>query len=128
VESLLRRAGNPGHTVLFSSHDLMSVERLCHRAAFLRQGRIVREGRGDDLAAEAGRVLHLQLREPRSASALPVGSGWRWRGQGTRWTLSYHGPPEKVLPALKELPISSIRDDCGSLEEVFDALYGEDPS
>jgi ABC-2 type transport system ATP-binding protein len=128
VESLLQGAADGGRTVLFSSHNLTSVERLCHRAAFLRRGKIVREGRGEELAAEAGRVLHLQLREPRPAGALPVWTGWHWRGQGKRWTLSYHGPTEKVLPSLQDLPISGIRDDCGSLEEVFDALYGETPS
>ena len=128
VESLLRGAADAGRMVLFSSHDLMSVERLCHRAAFLRRGRIVRVGRGDALAAEAGRVLHLQLREPRLAAALPTRAGWRWRGQGQRWTLSYHDQPEQVLPALGGLPISGIRDECGSLEEVFDALYGDDPA
>jgi ABC-2 type transport system ATP-binding protein len=122
---LLREEADAGRTVLFSSHDLTSVERLCHRAAFLRRGRIVREGSGAELAAEAGRVLHLQLREPLPIDALPVWAGWNWRGQGKRWTLSYHGYTEEILPALKDLPIAGIRDVHGSLEEVFDALYGE---
>ena len=123
VEGLLREAASAGTTVLFSSHDLMSTERLCDRIAFLRTGRIVRDGTAAELAAEAGRVLHVVLREDRAETDLPTGEGWAWTGGPRRWTLVYDGHAEDVLKALSTLPIAGIRDSAASLEEVFEALY-----
>ncbi len=126
VESELRSQAAAGRAVLFSSHDLTSVERLCHRAAFLRRGTIVRAGGAAELAAETGRLLHLEFRVPMDRDQLPVHAAWRWQGQATRWSLHHNDPVEKVLAVIAELPINGIRDGGGSLEEVFDALYGGD--
>ncbi len=124
VEMHLRQEAEDGRAVLFSSHDLTSVERLCHRAAFLRQGKIVRSGAAAELAAETGRLLHLEFRTPLQREQLPAGSDWIWQGQSTRWSLQHHNPVEEVLAVISKLPIAGIRDGSGSLEEVFDALYG----
>lgn len=45
-------------TVLLSAHQMSLVERVADRAAFLRQGRIVREGTLSELRSEAGTDLH----------------------------------------------------------------------
>ena len=126
VEAELRKQAGAGRSVLFSSHDLTSVERLCHRAAFLRQGVIVRSGAADELAAEAGKLLHLEFRSPLNREQLPQRGDWRWQGQATRWSLQHNDAVESVLAVIAELPIDGIRDGGGSLEEVFDALYGGD--
>ncbi|MDG2207854.1 MAG: ABC transporter ATP-binding protein [Pirellulales bacterium] len=126
VEAQLRDEADRGRTVLFSSHDLTSVERLCHRAAFLRRGEIVRSGAAAELAAETGRLLHLELRTAVNEEQLPQQPGWQWQGHAERWTLQHRDPLEKVLAHIAELPLAGIRDAAGSLEEVFDTLYGED--
>ena len=124
VESHLRQEADGGRAVLFSSHDLTSVERLCHRAAFLCRGEIVRSGEAAELAAETGRLLHLELRSPLQREQLPTRAGWSWQGQAARWTLQHNDAVEEVLAVIAGLPIAGIRDGGGSLEEVFDALYG----
>ena len=126
VEAQLRDEADRGRTVLFSSHDLTSVERLCHRAAFLRRGEIVRSGAAAELAAETGRLLHLELRTAVNEEQLPQQPGWQWQGHAERWTLQHRDPLEEVLARISELPLAGIRDAAGSLEEVFDTLYGED--
>ena len=125
IESRLRVEADRGRSVLFSSHDLTSVERLCHRAAFLRRGEIVRRGTAAELAAETGRLLHLELRSKVTKEQLPLREGWSWQGHAERWTLQHRDALEDVLTVIAELPLASIRDAGGSLEEVFDALYGE---
>jgi ABC-2 type transport system ATP-binding protein len=120
---LLRDAASEGRSVLCSSHDLISTERLCDRVIFLRGGSILREGPTGTLLAEAGRVVHLMLRRPVDTTALPTHDGWNWSGSGTHWTLIHDGSPEDVLAAVADLPIASIRTGDGSLDEVFAALY-----
>jgi len=49
VTDLIGRLNGEGTTVLFSSHILSDVERLCHRVAILNKGRKVAEGGLRDL-------------------------------------------------------------------------------
>lgn len=49
IRSVLERFTDAGHTVLFSSHVMEVVERLCDRVAVVHQGRIIAEGATDDL-------------------------------------------------------------------------------
>lgn len=53
VEALLNEAASKGQSVLFSSHDLVSVQRSCQRVAFLRDGQLLEEG---SVEALIGRV------------------------------------------------------------------------
>jgi len=49
IRSLLERFTDSGNTVLFSSHVMEVVERLCDRVAVVHQGRIIAEGATDEL-------------------------------------------------------------------------------
>ena len=120
---LLQEAASSGRTVLCSSHDLASTERLCDRVVFLHGGRVLREGPTGTLLAEAGRLVHITLRTPMTANELPQHPGWKWSGNSTNWTLLHDGSPEDVLTSIAMLPIASIRTGDGSLDEVFATLY-----
>ena len=129
VESLLAQEAAAGRTVFFSSHDLPSVERVCQRVAFLRGGRLLECGPVDEILARASHTLLVRLREPRELAAMPSGEGMQWSGEGRRWRLAFEGHAEAALARLGELPIATLRDASGGLEEVFEALYGaEDPA
>jgi ABC-2 type transport system ATP-binding protein len=102
LENMLLEAAETGKTIFFSSHDLASVERICKRVAFLRNGRLLECDTIANILQRAGHTVNLSLREPLNANALPKSSTLSWIGAGTEWRLQYHG----------------------KLEEVFDALYG----
>lgn len=127
VEDLLRGEAQAGRTIFFSSHDLVSVQRVCDRVAFLRGGRLLEIGTVASFLERAGRVLWIVFRSPQERAALPDGAGLRWAGEGLRWTLEFDGPMEALLPRLQALPLASLRNAAGTLDEVFDALYGPEP-
>jgi ABC-type polysaccharide/polyol phosphate transport system ATPase subunit len=60
----LRRAGR---TIVFISHDLAAVERLCDRALLLSHGTIVCEGNPQDVTLEYQRSTHLDSSPPAHA-------------------------------------------------------------
>jgi len=131
VEGLLREQAARGNSVLFSSHDLASVERVCDRVAFLRAGRLLECAPVDDVLDRAGRSLLLRLRSPVAEEALPRGDDLRWTavqsgadGRSARWRLEFRGDLSAVLPRLARLDPVGLRDASGGLEEVFAALYG----
>ena len=54
--SLFTRLNQEGATMLLSSHSISEVERLCHRAGILVDGRIVRVVDQTEWAGEPGRL------------------------------------------------------------------------
>jgi ABC-type polysaccharide/polyol phosphate transport system ATPase subunit len=67
-----------GRTVVFVSHNLDAIQRLCPRAVLLDGGRVVDSGRSDDVVRG---YLTRQLRRPSPAEWLDV-SSLRRRGTG----------------------------------------------
>jgi ABC-2 type transport system ATP-binding protein len=55
IRSLLERFTDSGNTVVFSSHVMEVVERICDRVGVVHQGRVIAEGPTDEL--RAGRRL-----------------------------------------------------------------------
>ncbi|HWP30363.1 MAG TPA: ABC transporter ATP-binding protein [Fimbriimonadales bacterium] len=55
IRDLILQMRNEGKTVFVSSHELSDVERICDRVAIINYGRIVRQGKLDQLLA-GGRV------------------------------------------------------------------------
>ena len=62
VRRLVRRLGRE-RTVLLSSHILSEVEAVCHRVVIIHQGRLVAQGRVDQLYSGA-EALELKVRGP----------------------------------------------------------------
>jgi lipopolysaccharide transport system ATP-binding protein len=58
----MREVGETGRTVLFVSHDMQSISRLCTRVIWLKNGELVKDG-------ETGEVVGAYLREQAETSA-----------------------------------------------------------
>jgi ABC-2 type transport system ATP-binding protein len=54
VKELLRKLADQGKTILFSSHILEVVERMCTRIVIINHGRVVTSGTAHDIRAAAG--------------------------------------------------------------------------
>jgi ABC-2 type transport system ATP-binding protein len=75
IRSVLERFTDAGHTVLFSSHVMEVVERLCDRVAVMHHGRVVAEGATDEL--RGGRRLEEVFVELVGAAETDAGAlGW----------------------------------------------------
>jgi len=56
ITGFIHRCRGEGRTVIFSSHIMSEVERLCDEIAVVHGGRIVAHGTMDELRAQTGRV------------------------------------------------------------------------
>ncbi len=70
MRELVKRLASEGITIMLSSHVLAEVEELCNRVAIIRKGRIIYEGRLDELLESAGGGYVLRSSEPERARAL----------------------------------------------------------
>ncbi len=61
IRTLIGELNRSGTTIFLTTHYMEEAERLCHRLAFIVEGRIIRLGNTDDLMREAQKehVLHL---------------------------------------------------------------------
>src|SRR5262249_6715982 len=73
----LRRARDQGKAVVFSSHVLSEVERVCDRVGILQHGKLVHVQELADL--KQGRVVRVRLRRP--LTELPSLEGLSRQGQ-----------------------------------------------
>lgn len=73
IEALLSRLAADGMSILITSHELEQLERLAHRTAFLRDGRIVADGAPDALLEQRfgdRRECRISLHRPAEPSRL----------------------------------------------------------
>src|SRR5881394_446839 len=117
LEAIIRTVADEGRTVLFSSHLLDEVERVCDHLALMAAGRMVLCGPLDEIkAAHHQLVLRFGTaldRPPRLAGALHVS------GQGQEWTVLCNGARSELVAAAERLGASVVGERCPSLDEIF---------
>ena len=75
MRGLIKRLAGEGITILLSSHILAEVEDLCNRVAIIRKGKIIYEGRLDELLESAGGDFILRVTELERARAVLLAHG-----------------------------------------------------
>jgi ABC-2 type transport system ATP-binding protein len=75
MRELVKRLASEGITILLSSHLLAEVEELCNRVAIIRSGRIIYEGRLDELLQSAAGGYRLRTTDPERARAVLLARG-----------------------------------------------------
>jgi ABC-2 type transport system ATP-binding protein len=132
MRALIRSLADGGITVLLSSHLMNEVEELCNRVAILRSGRIVYEGRLDDLRASAAGSYTLRtsddVRAAEVCAAQPGISDVAAAGDGVRMHAGERAIEELSLELARQgIALRALVPDAASLEERFFALT-EDPA
>jgi beta-exotoxin I transport system ATP-binding protein len=126
VEDFLRGFAADGGTVFFSSHILSEVEQLCHRAAFLRAGRLVAV---EDIAAVKGRSLHMlevTFEAPVSASEFEIPGVSVVEARGPTLRIEVRENIDTVLKQVARHTVIDLRTEQPSLEEIFRVYYEGD--
>ena len=124
-----------GHTtVLFSTHILADVERVCDTVAVLNQGQVVVESTIEELKRRHGRSqgLLVEVDDPELLSRALVGLDWvrqvERHGATLRISVNSMATAERVLPAVlanTRLALHRLEAEEVSLDEVFVELVGQ---
>jgi ABC-2 type transport system ATP-binding protein len=131
MRALIRELAASGITVLLSSHLMNEVEELCNRVAIIRAGRIVYEGRLDELRATAAGTYALRTSDDALAERICAGHEGVHDLRATRDGLRMRAD-ERAIEALSlelagaGVALRALVPDAASLEERFFALT-EDP-
>jgi ABC-2 type transport system ATP-binding protein len=127
MSEVLRERAGAGVPVMFSSHQLDLVERLCDRVGIVRRGRIVAAGTVDEL--RAGGPDEVVVRAPEAppgwADGLPGVTVLGVAGDATRLALADGTDDQIVLrAALASGPVHEFSHVRPSLTDLFRHLVG----
>jgi ABC-2 type transport system ATP-binding protein len=126
--ALLREVAAQGRTVFLSSHTLSEVERVAHRVAILRRGRLVVVDTVENLRRIAVQGLEIEFSgSPPTLAALRVVDGVQdVQVDGARWTVSFAGSADPIVKTLARYEVRAIRGREADLEDVFLRFYHDD--
>lgn len=123
VYELLRERAAAGVSVLFSSHVLSEVEKVCDRVAILRAGRLLEMTAVGDI--EQLRWRKVRIESP-AADALEVrleAEGLEVQKEGQLLETLLRGEVDWLVKALAEVPVTSLTIEPLSIEEIFFDSY-----
>ena len=109
-----------GQAVLFSSHVLAEVERVCDRVAILRRGKLVQL----QLMAGLREGRLVRARFPNPPATGPAGESIA--AVGGLVELEYHGPVPALLAWLNEHPPTDVRIEPLGLGPLYARVHGEE--
>jgi ABC-2 type transport system ATP-binding protein len=127
--ALLGEVSAQGATVFLSSHTLSEVERVTHRLAILRQGRLVVVDSLENLRKVAVQRLEIEFSQPVSADEFRSLPGvTEATAEGSTVTVGFEGPADAVVKAAAAHEVSAIRPREDDLEDIFLRYYQADSS
>lgn len=124
---LLKAENKRGATVLFSSHILSEVQKLCHRVGIIKEGQMVAVEQIEALRKNSYSKVALELAAPvarttfrlKGISNLKIGQG--------RVTFLYRGDVNAVVKTLAGMRLRALSIEEPELEEIFMHYYQKDP-
>lgn len=124
---LLAETTARGHTVFLSSHTLSEVERVTHRVAILRKGRLVVVDSLENLRQVAVQRLEIEFSAPVPAAPFRALAGVREvMADGPRLSVAFEGSADAIVKAAAAHEVRSIRTREDDLEEIFLRFYRQD--
>ena len=118
---LIRRENERGATVLFSSHILGEVQRICNRVAIIKEGRIVDLKRIEDLRKNSYKKVNFTTASRLDGFSLPGAAEITQDGNQTSFL--YSGDINALITKLSSLPLMNADVSEPELEEIFLHYY-----
>jgi ABC-2 type transport system ATP-binding protein len=119
---IIREENERGATVLFSSHILSEVQRLCDRVAIIKEGSIIRIDEVSSINREAYKQFKI-IAEGLGRAGLPGDGISDFVQKGNEITFIFRGDINSILKILSEHQIIDIQIVEPTLEEIFMHYY-----
>lgn len=120
---LLEEENKKGATVLFSSHILGEVQKLCHRVAIIKDGRVIRLDNIENLRGETYKRFNIETEDKLYNGLLNLPGVDDVMKDEKSASFLYKGDINMVMKELSGLKLKNILIEEPSLEEVFMHYY-----
>lgn len=120
---LIRDENKNGATVLFSSHILSEVQRLCDRVAIIKEGRIIKEQSINGLREEAYKKVSMTLSEGESTDLGGMEGLSDLKVNGQSVDFIYRGDLNLLVGRVAKHRLLNLEISEPDLEEIFMHYY-----
>ncbi|HYK73467.1 MAG TPA: ABC transporter ATP-binding protein [Pseudoneobacillus sp.] len=120
---LLEEENRKGATILFSSHILSEVQRLCNRVAIIKEGRIINVEKISTLKENTHKKFKIETKTPIDHGFFSISGVTDLVLNGNITTFIYRGNINAVLKKLSEINVSNLWIEEPDLEEIFMHYY-----
>lgn len=121
---LLEEENKKGATILFSSHILSEVQRLCDRVAIIKEGRLIALEKMSDLKGSTYKRFKLQTKTGADAAAFAIPGVTEWKGSPDgEVSFLFRGDINDILRRIAGLDLLNLWVEEPDLEEIFMHYY-----
>lgn len=120
---LLREENRKGATILFSSHILSEVQKLCSRVAIIKEGRIVNVDSIGSLQENSYRKVTLETKAAPESAAFTLEGATNLAVKDGSVSFIYRGSVNTLLKKLSALDLADVSIVEPDLEEIFLHYY-----
>ncbi|MGM0904466.1 MAG: ABC transporter ATP-binding protein [Bacillota bacterium] len=119
-------------TILLTTHDLTDIEALCERVVLLDEGKIIYDGKLNQLQGRAveGKQVEFEFLAEIQRNHLPYLANVQWEQKDATTWLAFVNGDERLVSQLisdvvKKNPIKNVRINEVSTEEIVRKIYEE---
>ncbi len=120
---LIEKENKNGATVLFSSHILSEVQRICDKVAIIKEGRIISKQKIADLQQSTYKRVSFVVADGTAAKQFLLEGATKVETDGSRVSFLYNGDCNRLLAALNQSPLKNVDIVEPTLEEIFLHYY-----
>lgn len=122
---ILKEENKRGMTIFLSSHVLSEVQKLCDRAAILKEGKLVDIQSIKELKERGYKKISLILKKPadRDFFQIPGVVNYKENADKTEISFMYNGNITRIMDKIRLLFLEDIWMEEPSLEEIFLHYY-----
>jgi ABC-2 type transport system ATP-binding protein len=117
LEAIIRMVAEEGRSVLFSSHLLDEVERVADYVVMLQHGRVVLNGRTEEVKREHILAMLAFAEPPKLAPILP--GAYAISGYGSEWQVLFRGPHSELEIAAASIGARVVGQRTPTLDEIL---------
>lgn len=123
---LLAEENRKGTTILFSSHILSEVQKMCNRVAIIKEGKIISLEKISTLRANSYKRIQAELTDQADPKLFSIDGVTNAIAQGNQLSFLYKGDINSILRKLSEVTLLNLLIEEPSLDEIFMHYYGKE--
>lgn len=120
---LLEEENRKGATILFSSHILSEVQRLCNRVAIIKEGRLIALEKMSDLKGNTYKKFRLQPKTAVEAADFIIPGVTEWKAADGEISFLFKGDINDILRRIAGVDLVNLWVEEPDLEEIFMHYY-----
>jgi ABC-2 type transport system ATP-binding protein len=120
---LIQKENQRGATVLFSSHILGEVQKLCSRVAIIKEGRIIKIENIERLREDSYKRFQIEFEDPNAVNEIKLEGVTNLERIDNSISFLYRGNVNQIIRQLAQFDIKDLSAQDPSLEEIFMHYY-----